>query len=92
MYFSSMTITEYLGLNQAIIPAELANYMEALLVQINSQQQEIARLERSNEVISEQLSFGRELVRNLDDYCERNLSKAKMVGYQRLRDDTQFEI
>jgi hypothetical protein len=32
------------------------------------------------------------LVRNLDDYCERNLSKAKMVGYQRLRDDTQFEI
>lgn len=92
MYFSSMTITEYLGLNQAIIPAELANYMEALLVQINNQQQEIARLERSNEVISEQLSFGRELVRNLDDYCERNLSKAKMVGYQRLRDDTQFEI
>ena len=92
MYFSSMTITEYLGLNQAIIPAELANYMEALLVQINSQQQGIARLERSNEVISEQLSFGRELVRNLDDYCERNLSKAKMVGYQRLRDDTQFEI
>ena len=92
MYFSNMTLTEYLGLNQAIIPAELANYMEALLVQINRQQQEIARLERSNEVISEQLSFGRELVRNLDDYCERNLSKAKLVGYQRLRDDTQFEI
>ena len=92
MYFSNMTLTEYLGLNQAIIPAELANYMEALLVQINRQQQDIARLERSNEVISEQLSFGRELVRNLDDYCERNLSKAKLVGYQRLRDDTQFEI
>ena len=92
MYFSNMTLTEYLGLNQAIIPAELANYMEALLVQINRQQQDIASLERSNEVISEQLSFGRELVRNLDDYCERNLSKAKLVGYQRLRDDTQFEI
>lgn len=92
MYFSNMTITEYLSLNQAIIPVEVANYMEALLVQINSQQQEIARLERSNEVISEQLSFARELVINLDDYCERNLSKAKMVGYRRLREDTQFEI
>lgn len=46
----------------------------------------------NNELAWEQVSFARDLVESLDHFAEFNLSKAKKVVYNQIRENTYFEV
>ena len=90
--FSSITAEEFLRLNESSIPVEILKYFEDFSERIKELQKEVQRLERSEELAWEQVSFARDLVQQLDKFAEQNLSKAKMKVYNQIRENTYFEI
>jgi hypothetical protein len=49
-------------------------------------------LEHNLELAEEQIDFARNLVEELDQFAEQNLSKVKMKVYNQIREDTYFEV
>jgi len=90
--FSSITAEEFLRLNQYSLPPGVLKYFDELLEQIKELQTEISALKRSDELAWEQVLFAKDLIENLDHFAEFNLSKAKKVVYNQIRENSYFEV
>lgn len=90
--FSSITAEEFLRLNESSIPVDFLKYFDEFSEQIKELQTEVNNLKRSDELAWEQVSFARDLVQQLDEFVENNLSKAKLKVYNQIRENSYFEV
>ena len=89
--FSNMTIEEFVSLNIDNIPPELIKTLDEKLNYIKQLEDENEKLNSKNDLVDEQLYFARELISNIDDFAEENLSKPKLKKYNIIRENTYFE-
>ena len=90
--FSNMTIEEFVSLNIDNIPPEIIKTLDEKLSYIKQLEDENKKLHSKNDMIYEQLNFTRELITNIDDFAEENLSKQKLKKYNIIRENTYFEL
>lgn len=95
MYYSSMSLEEFLKLNPGAVSGELENILLALLQTeqdetINAKQENKALAKRL-ELLEEQLSYGVALVEDIETFVTLNLSKRLQKEYGILRSDSLFE-
>ena len=90
--FSAMTASEFVRMNRALIPAAMLDAFEQMEDDIAGLEHIKEMHEKREERQDEQLYFARNLVQELDAFAKANLSKAKLAAYQRLRDNTSFEL
>ena len=90
--FSNMTIEEFVSLNIDNIPPEIIKALDEKLNYIKQLEDENEKLHSKNDMIYEQLNFARELITNIDDFAEENLTKPKLKKYNIIRENTYFEL
>ena len=92
LYFSSMTAEEFLTANQQEIPEQVINFFQEFKERISKLESKLEVLSRSEELAWEQVSFARDLVQQLDNFSENELSKPKQKMYNQIRENTYFEV
>ena len=90
--FSNITPEEFIRLNQDSIPPEVLKYFDAFAERIKELENEVKILNRNEELAWEQVSFARDLVEQLDNFAEGNLSKVKLKVYNQIRENSYFEV
>lgn len=90
--FSNMTIEEFVSLNIDNISPEIIKTLDEKLNYIKQLEDENEKLHSKNDMIYEQLNFARELITNIDDFAEENLTKPKLKKYNIIRENTYFEL
>lgn len=91
MYISNLTAEECFHLNQDKIPTEIQDKFQEMLDRLINLEKDNKVLEHNLELAEEQISFAKNLMKELDQFAEENLSKAKMKVYNQIREDTYFE-
>ena len=92
LYFSSMTAEEFLNANQQEIPEQVINFFQEFKERISKLESKLEVLSRSEELAWEQVSFASDLVQQLDNFSENELSKPKQKMYNQIRENTYFEV
>lgn len=92
MQISNLTAEEYFHLNQDKIPTEIQDKFQEMLDRLINLEEENKVLARNLELAEEQIEFARNLVEELDQFAEQNLSKVKMKVYNQIRENTYFEV
>ena len=92
VHFFNITPEEFLRLNQDSIPTEVLEYFDAFAERIKELEKEVEVLNRNEELAWEQVSFARDLVEQLDNFAEDNLSKVKLKVYNQIRENSYFEV
>ena len=90
-YFSSMTVDEFVRLNQDSIPEVIQQYLQQQHDKIAELQEELHVNEKKREMLREQVYFGQDLVSNIDIFVSNNLSKRLQTEYGKIRECTNFE-
>ena len=90
-YFSSMTVDEFVRLNQDSIPEVIQQYLQQQHDKIAELQEELHVNEKKREMLREQVYFGQDLVSNIDIFVSNNLSKRLQKEYGKMRECTNFE-
>ena len=90
-HFSSMTVDEFVRLNQDSIPEVIQQYLQHQYDKITELQEELQVNKKKREMIREQVYFGQDLVSNIDIFVSNNLSKRLQKEYAKIRECTYFE-
>ena len=92
LYFSSMTAEEFLNANQQEIPEQVINCFKEFKEKISELESKLEVLSKSEELAWEQVSFARDLIEQLDNFSENELSKPKQKMYNLIRENSYFEV
>lgn len=92
LYFSSMTAEEFLNANQQEIPEQFINCFKEFKEKISELESKLEVLSKSEELAWEQVSFARDLIEQLDNFSENELSKPKQKMYNLIRENSYFEV
>ena len=90
-HFSSMTVDEFVRLNQDSIPEVIQQYLQQQRDKIAELQDALDVNSKKREMLREQLYFGQDLVSNIDIFVSNNLSKRLQKEYAKIREVTYFE-
>ena len=90
-HFSSMTVDEFVRLNQDSIPEVIQQYLQHQHDKITELQEELQVNKKKREMLREQVYFGQDLVGNIDTFVSNNLSKRLQKEYAKIRECTYFE-
>ena len=90
-HFSSMTVDEFVRLNQDSIPEVIQQYLQHQYDKIAELQEELQVNKKKREMLREQVYFGQDLVSNIDIFVSNNLSKRLQTEYGKIRECTYFE-
>lgn len=90
-HFSSMTVDEFVRLNQDSIPEVIQQYLQQQYDKIAELQEELQVNKKKREMLREQVYFGQDLVSNIDIFVSNNLSKRLQKEYDSIRQCTYFE-
>ena len=90
-HFSSMTVDEFVRLNQDSIPEVIQQYLQHQHDKITELQEELQVNKKKREMLREQVYFGQDLVSNIDIFVSNNLSKRLQTEYGKIRECANFE-